>query len=379
MKVALVGPIWPYRGGIAHYGAALEEALRSRGHDTLLVNYSRLYPSLFFPGKSQYDDGAGGFSAPSERLVDSLAPWTWLRTARRICEWGADAAVLHSWHPFFAPALGSIAWRLRGKGVPVIVLCHNVRPHEASFADRALLEALYRRTRRFLVQAPVEARALREMIGPDPAVAIVPHPPYDLFARRFPPIDRAEARRRLGVTAPKLLLFFGYVRPYKGLRVLVEAMPSVLERADAELVVAGEFYEDVESYRRRIDELGIGNRVRLMDRYVPNAEVSAFYAAADLVVVPYLDATQSGVAQMAVAYGVPTLVTRAGGLADADDAGGLVRFVPSATPEMIAAGIVECLLVPTSRRTPIGELSPGWIRLAEEVERLAAVPETGSP
>lgn len=372
MRIALVGPLHPYRGGIAHYGAALDEVLRVRGHETLRVNYSRLYPGFLFPGKTQYDEGPGGFVADSERRIDSLLPWTWIAAAGRILEWRADAAVLHSWHPFFAPALTAISWRLGRNGVPVVLLCHNVLPHESSRFDRALLRGLYGSVRRCIVPAVTEEAAFRKIGGGEAIVRMVPHPAYDLFARRFPPIDRAEARGRLGVGAAKMLLFFGYVRPYKGLRVLIDAMPRVLERADAELLVAGEFYEDIEPHRARVRALGLTERVRLVDRYVPNPEVGVLFGAADLVVVPYVEATQSGVAQLAVAYGVPALVTRAGGLAGADDAGGLIRFVPAADPHMIAAGILECLIAPSARHDPIGTLSPGWTRLAEAVEDLSS-------
>jgi D-inositol-3-phosphate glycosyltransferase len=373
VKFALVGPAAPYRGGIAHYGAAVDEALTRRGHETRRFNYSRLYPQALFPGRTQYDDRPGGFEGPSERCLDSLAPWTWWASAGRICDWPADAALLHSWHPFFAPALATLAWRLERAGIPALVLCHNVQPHEPTVVDRALLAALYRTARRFVVQASSEATALRKVIRSDAACDVHPHPPYDIFARRFPPPARETARRTLGLAdGRRLLLFFGYVRRYKGLDRLLEALPPVRAAgADVELLVAGEFYEPLSSYRERVQALGLSDRVRLLDRYVPNAEVPDYLAAADLVVVPYRSATQSGVAQLAAAYGVPALVTRVGGLADTDDAEGLIRFAADATPAGLARSIAETLAAPPARRAPIGSLSAGWFRLAETLERLA--------
>jgi glycosyltransferase involved in cell wall biosynthesis len=335
MNVCIVGPAYPYRGGIAHFTTMLAREF-SRDHNVTVINYRRLYPSLLFPGKTQYDESDSPLQVESERLIDSIGPASWRRAARRIAELAPDLVVVKWWQPFFAPALRAITGAVkRATGAPVVFLCHNVLPHESSIVDRALVVHGLGRADAFLVQSSEDRDRLLSIL-PDARVGLNPHPIYDWFDMgRY---TRETARDELGVSG-RVLLFFGLIRRYKGLDTLLRAFARVGERADASLLVVGEFYEDRRPYDALIEELGIAGRVRVLGRYVPNEEVEKFFKAADLVVLPYRSATQSGIVQTAYSFEKPVVVTRVGGLPDVVHDGETGYIVPPDDEEALAAAV----------------------------------------
>ncbi|MEM6785843.1 MAG: glycosyltransferase, partial [Bacteroidota bacterium] len=307
LRVALVGPAPPYRGGIAHFLVSTARRLRARGHAVEVVTFTRQYPALLFPGKTQYAEGASRDDEPqATRLLDSVGPRSWWRTARHLRAWQPDVVVFMQWMPFFAPAFGTIARQVRRGGARVLAVVHNALPHEPRVGDHALMRYLLKATDGLVVLSDsvrVDLARLGVVEAQTP-VRQVRHPVYDHFGD---PLPQAEARRRLGLPdgAP-VLLFFGFVRAYKGLDVLLEAMPRVLEHVpEARLVVAGEFYEAEAAYRERAAPSG--DAVRFDADYIPDAEVAAYFSAADLVVQPYRSATQSGVAQIAFHFARPVV------------------------------------------------------------------------
>jgi len=339
MHVALLGPMPPYRGGIAHFSLALARALRGRGHAVSAVTFSRQYPARLFPGQTQFEPGPPPADTPeAPRLLDSVDPRSWLRTARYLRRMAPDAVVFAHWMPFFAPAYGSVARRL-ADGPRRVGLVHNALPHERRPGDVALSRYFFGATDGLLALSGSVRQDL-ERLAPGVPLREAPHPVYPPAA---PPVPRTEARQRLGLPeeAP-VLLFFGFVRRYKGLDVLLDALPAVRRGAPgARLVVAGEAYDDADAYRRQIANLGLGEAVTWVDRYVPAGDVPLYFGAADLVVQPYRSATQSGVAQTAFGYGVPVLTTDVGGLAEGvpHEEAGLV--VPPEAPEALAAAAVR--------------------------------------
>jgi D-inositol-3-phosphate glycosyltransferase len=339
LHLALLGPMPPYRGGIAHFSLALARALRGRGHTVSAVTFSRQYPARLFPGKTQFEPDPPPADTPAApRLLDSVDPSSWLRTARYLRRLAPDAVVFAHWMPFFAPAYGTVARRLAG-GPRRIALVHNALPHERRPGDVALSRYFFRATDGLLALSGSVRRDL-EGLAPGVPLQEAPHPVYPPDA---PPVPRAEARQRLGLPedAP-VLLFFGFVRRYKGLDVLLDALPAIRRGAPgARLVVAGEAYDDAEVYRRQIASLGLGDAVTWADRYVPAEEVPSYFAAVDLVVQPYRSATQSGVAQTAFGYGVPVLTTDVGGLAEAVPHGEAGLVVPTEDPEGLAEAAVR--------------------------------------
>ena len=339
-RACLVGPAYPYRGGIAHFTSLLAAEF-AKDHDVLVVNFKRLYPSFLFPGKSQMDESKEPLSVPSVRTIDSMDPSSFWRTARTIARFGPDIVVFQWWHPFFAAAYASIVFLLRrmrgGKAAKIVYLCHNVMPHESSPVDKALTKIGLGQIGFFLVQSREDSGRLLGLRR-NASVRVNPLPSYDFFNRaRY---TRAAAREELGVDG-RMILFFGYVRPYKGVGVLLDAFAEVLARMDAVLYVVGEIYEGRERYLAQMKTLGIEDRVRLIDRYVGNEEVEKYFSACDLVVLPYLSATQSAVVQIAYGFQKPVVVTSVGGLPDVVEDGSTGYVVPPNDPGAVAGAVVR--------------------------------------
>lgn len=335
-SIVLVGPVYPLRGGIAQFTTQVYEGLcRTRHVD--VISFSRQYPGWLFPGRTQLDASRTARDVPAARMIDSISPWSWWRTAAHITRLQPSAAVFMYWMPFFAPAYGTIGRQLKARaGTRIVFLCHNLWPHEPSRLDRALTRYGVRHVDGILALSESVAREARSCAA-HAVVRCVPHPVPTIFP---PPPAAADARRRYGIPADELvLLFFGHIRAYKGLPVLLRAMPQILRQRACRLLVAGEFYEPRERYEKLLAQLGVGERVTIIDRYLPNEEVPDVFAAADLCVLPYVSATQSGVAKVAYGFGKPVIVTDVGGLAEEVIDGETGYVVPPQDPGAIAAAV----------------------------------------
>ena len=387
MHLAVVGPAPPYRGGIAHFTEMTMQALAARGHRVAGVSFRRQYPALLFPGRSQMEPDAdaanpasaadpAGAEAGPPRLLDPLSPLAWWRTARHLQRLGPDAVVFQYWMPFFAPAFGVVARALRrGAGVPSLAVVHNALPHERHLGDAALSRFFLRACAGHVVLSDAVAADLATLCAPGTPVRRIEHPVYARFGAAPP---RAEARAALGLPpdAP-VVLFFGFVRAYKGLDVLLEALPRVAEAVpDVHLVVAGEAYDDPARYRALLARHGLGARVTWHERYIASDAVPRYFAAADVVAQPYVRATQSGVAQVAVHFETPMVLTDVGGLAEVvpHEEAGLV--VPPRDPQALAAALTRFFVEGLAGRLAEGvrrqkqRFAPA--RLAEAIEALAA-------
>jgi glycosyltransferase involved in cell wall biosynthesis len=299
-----------------------------------------LYPDFLFPGRTQLDASAEPLRAEGvqvQRLVDSIAPHTWWRAAAAVRRFGARLLIVQWWHPFFAPAVAMVARGARRGGVRVVLLCHNVLPHERSRLDSALARLGLGAADGFLVQSQPDLELL-ERLHPTRPRLLTPHPAYTFFARGR--VEREAARQSLGLDGP-VVLFFGLVRAYKGLDVLLRAVALARQRVALRLVVAGEFYQERAPYERLIRDLGLEAAVRLDDRYIPNEVVETYFRAADLVVLPYVSATQSGIAQIALGFERPVVVTEVGGLPEAVRPGETGYVVPPRDPQALAAALVD--------------------------------------
>lgn len=337
MNITLIGTAFPLRGGIAHYNALLAKALAER-HRVQTITFSRQYPSLLFPGKTQEESPGGTDAVPAPQLMDSINPFNWIRVGNLIRKQLPDLLLFKYWLPFFGPCFGTIARRARGNGrTKVICICDNILPHEKRPGDAAFTRYAFRSVDGFLVQSDaVEQELNRFWTGARYRKA--PHPLYTIFGE---PIGMQEARRSLGITAPRVLLFFGYIRKYKGLDILLDAFARLPREMGVHLVVAGEFYDSEHGYREQIRTLQIQDRVTLRSEYLPNEEVARYFSAADAVVLPYRSATQSGIAQIAYNFGTPVIATDVGGLSEVvlNDRTGLV--VPPQDPAALAGALLE--------------------------------------
>jgi glycosyltransferase involved in cell wall biosynthesis len=377
LRIAVIGPAYPFRGGIAHYTALLCTSLAT-SHDVKLVSLSRQYPRLLFPGRTQTDDSSARIAVEgSEALIDSMNPLSWRRAAAAIKQYRPDLVIIQWWHPFFAPAFGSIARRCR-RFAKVMFLCHNVLPHERKGPVKLLCRLALSKGHLFITHSEEDLADLRSML-PRAEARTARHPTYDVFSDS--PLPREQARAELGIDqSENTILFFGLVREYKGLRHLIRAMPRILASVDATLVIAGEFYEDREEYVKLIKDMGVDHCVRLRDEYVPNEKVAVYFSAADLVVLPYISATQSGIVQIAYGFERPVVTTNVGGLPEAvgDEQTGYI--VPPGDSAAIAEAVTRFFQERRSEefaaniRARRDEFS--WERMVNTIEELC---ESGGP
>jgi len=333
----------PYRGGIAHFTEMTVEGLEGRGHEMVPVSFARQYPEFLFPGKTQFEPGdqAPAIVRGAPRLLDPLNPLSWFKAGFHLRDEAPDAVVFQYWMPFFAPAYGVVARGVRRHyDIPSFAVVHNALPHERHLGDATLSRFFLRACAGHVVMSDAVADNLRPLRRPDAPVRRIEHPVYERFGE---PVPQADARAALALPddAP-VILFFGFVREYKGLHVLLEALPAVLDDIpDLHLVVAGESYDDPERYRRLIRTHDLDDHVHWHDTYIPSGEVPPYFCAADLVVQPYVSATQSGVAQIATHFERPMVVTDVGGLAETiphEEAG---FVVPPKAPGPLARAIVR--------------------------------------
>lgn len=341
MRLALVGPVYPYRGGIAHYTTTLCRALQEQGHEVLLISFSRQYPKWLFPGKSDKDPSQKPLEVREARyLIDSMNPITWLATVSQIREYNPDVVILQWWVPFWALAWMSIVWRIRRCATSkVVFICHNVIPHEAGWFDRVLAQRVLGLGDATIVHSERDRRKLLDLL-PRAQVHVAHHPTYSVFAENAPSASQARQELRLDNETP-VILFFGFVRPYKGLNYLIEALSLVLEVLDAHLLIAGEFWDGVQPYREQIQSLHLEDHVTIVDQYIPNEEIGTYFASADLVALPYVDATQSGIVQLAFGFGVPVVTTTVGGLGEAVQDGVTGLLVPPGDSQALAEALMR--------------------------------------
>lgn len=377
MKIALIGPAYPYRGGIAHHTNMLYTYLRRHGHEVDVITFTRQYPSVLYPGQTQEEVGDAGDVAsaiPSVRLIDSVNPLTWWRAARRVRDGAYDLHVFRWWLPFFGFAFGTIA-RIVAKRRPdsILVILDNLFPHERRPGDGVLTRYFFRHCDMAVCQSSTVMSQLESTFPAIPRT-MLPHPVYENFGELM---ARDEARRSLGITAPKVILFFGFIRRYKGLDRLLEAMPEIVRRMpDAHLLVVGEFFEDKEPYLKLIRDGGVADHVTIHDAYVPNEEVAGWFSSADLLVLPYHSATNSGIVQIGYNFAVPAIVTNVGSLSEVVLDGETGFVLDEASPESIASAVERMYEGDTRERFAANIVRErrrySWDAFVEGIERFVA-------
>ena len=315
LKIVICGPAHPYRGGIAAYNERMARQFLREGDAAAIYTFSLQYPWFLFPGKTQYDDSHSPEGVTITRAINSVNPLNWLGIGLRLRRTRPDMIILRYWLPFMAPALGIIARIVRSNGrTRVLTIFDNVIPHERRFGDKLLTRFFIRGIHGALVMTKAVRDDLRTFNTKIPCI-ISPHPLFDNYGE---PVSRAEAIVRLKLCpADRFILFFGFIREYKGLDLLLHAMTDDGVRdTGVKLIVAGEFYEDEKSYFNIIQANNLGDRVILHTHFINNEEVRYYFSAASVVVQPYRSATQSGVTQVAYHFNKPMIVTDVGGLAE---------------------------------------------------------------
>lgn len=338
MKIFVISPIYPFRGGIAHSTRLLCEGLAER-HEVRAISFSRMYPEFLYPGKSQKEAAEDpSFRVPTDYCLDSLNPLSWLSLAARIRREKPDRVIFKWWHTFFTPIFWTIARFGRNDRTRFCAICHNVLPHDEKRLHAVLARLFFRRVDYFITHSKADLTHLREFF-PGARASWVTESTYESLLGARP--SQAEARGRLGLSGDTLL-FFGFVRPYKGLRFLLEALPRVLAaRPGLRLLIVGEFWNDRGEYEALIEGLGLGGAITIIDRYVPNEEVPLYFAAADAVVLPYLSSTESGIIQLAYGLDTPIITTAVGGNVDLIEDGTTGLLCAPADPADLARAILD--------------------------------------
>lgn len=336
MKIISIGPAYPLRGGIAKFNEALSATLVAKGHDIKIFSYRYQYPSFIFPGETQYSTEEPILKLNIESNIHSMNFLSWKISAWKIYRDSPDLVIVHYWMPFFAPVMSSILKFLKNRSIKVILLAHNLIPHEKQPGTEFFTGRLLKQVHGMVcLSASVVEDA--HFFRPNLPVKLLPHPVYNIYGEK---VDRHEALQKLKLSDEhKYLLFFGLIRKYKGLDLLLHALPMVKEKG-WKLIVAGEFYENREEYDAIIDKYSLEDKTIIYDKYIPDREVGLLFSVADLVVQPYRTATQSGVTQISYYFGIPMIVTNVGGLPEIVDHGKTGYVVPP-EPHWIAKAIDE--------------------------------------
>ena len=325
MKIIVLGTSWPYRGGLATFNERLAKQFVSEGHEVEIWTFTLQYPSFLFPGKTQYTSEPAPGDLIIRRKLNSCNPFNWCRVGRAVKKAAPDILICCYWMSFFAPSYGLVSRIARRNGkTKCVALVHNMIPHEPNILDKLFAPYFVKSQNGFValsesvlgdierIENQIKNHKSKIINKPK---ASSPHPIYDHYGERM---TKAEACEALGLPKDKhYMLFFGLVRAYKGLDLLLDAFGKVKEQLpDLQLIIAGEFYEDEQKYRTQIEELGLSDRVVVRNEFVPDGDLRKYFGAADLIVQPYKTATQSGVTQVAFHFEKPMLVTNVGGLGE---------------------------------------------------------------
>ncbi|MFA5834277.1 MAG: glycosyltransferase [Bacteroidota bacterium] len=368
MKILLLGPAYPLRGGVAHFNGLLYQYL-SRHHNVEIISYKRQYPKIFFPGTTQEE--TGGIPVPALSIIDSINPLNWLRVGMTMRSKNADVIIVAYWMSFFAPCLSVICSIIRWKkNTAIICLAHNIIPHERKIWDNILSRLFFSVVDSFVVLSESVERDLLSLIK-KPTYVRSFHPVYESFGTGIP---KEEAKKHLSINEERVILFFGYIRRYKGLHILIDALKIVRQSLPVQLLVVGEFYEDEQRFRKQIAENELESSVNIYPEYVSNEQVKYFFSASDVVIIPYLSATQSGIVQIAYNFNKPVIATNVGGLAETviHEKSGLI--VPADDAEQLAGAIkkfyTEHLEAQLTEGTLHQKKNFSWDAIVRDIEKL---------
>ncbi len=341
MRIVILGTAYPYRGGLAAFNERLAHEALAAGDEVEILTFTLQYPDFLFPGKTQYSEDPAPADLSIRRVMNSVNPLSWVRTGRLIRSLHPDLLIVPFWIPLMAPCLGTIARIAKRGGIRVVSVLHNVIPHEPKPWDKIFVRYFLRSADGFVALSDSVGNDCLALLGKgaNKPVRVSPHPIYDNYGEA---VEKQAARRQLGLPEEgTILLFFGFIRDYKGLDLLLRAHADKrLQNPNTHLVVAGEFYGNSEKYYALEKELGLSQPVIWRTAFIPDEQVRLYFSAADLIVQPYKTATQSGVTQIAYHFRKPMLVTNVGGLAEIVP-NGKVGYVTEVNPQSIADALAD--------------------------------------
>lgn len=319
MKIVIIGPAHPLRGGLASFNERLAKEFQDQGNEVIIYTFSLQYPSFLFPGTTQYSSQPAPPHLSVKICINSISPFNWIKIGTELKKANADIVVVRYWLPFMGPCLGTILRRIKkNKHTKVVCIADNIIPHEKRPADNLFTRYFIKPVDAFITMSEKVLTDLKSFSKTKKAL-LVPHPLYDNFGEK---VSKQVARKHLGIgDNEKIILFFGFIRKYKGLDLLLEAISIIkAKHSDSgtfslpKLLIAGEFYENKKIYETRIQQLGISENIILHTDFIPDDQVKYYLCAADVVVQPYKSATQSGVTPLAYHFEIPMIVTNVGSL-----------------------------------------------------------------
>lgn len=337
MNIILIGPTKPYKGGISHYNTLLFNHL-SKKYEVDLISWKRRFPKFLYPGTDQIEEGKEYLIKKDKKFIlDFLNPVTWLKSFIIIKRKKPDLLILH----WVTPSLAHIFWTILFltkyfTKTKILLICHNVLPHERRLIDRILTRHVFNKVDYFIIHSNEDMVSLKK----------IKNNPKSILG--FLPICEPLKEKRLNKNIKKILklkkntvLFFGYIREYKGLKYLIRAMPLVLKEIDCDLLVVGEFWEDKRTYINLIKRLNLENNIKIVSEYVPEDEIGNYFLASNIIILPYVTATQSGIVQLAFNYNKPVITTKVGGLPDSVTNNKTGFIVPPKNPKKLANAIIK--------------------------------------
>ncbi len=373
MKVIIVGTAYPYRGGLATFNERLATEFASQGHEVEMITFTLQYPGFLFPGKTQFSNDPAPEHLKIVRRINSCNPFNWLKVGREIAKKNADLVIFAYWMSFMAPCLGTIARKVRKSAhSKVVALVHNMIPHEPNILDKIFPPYFVNSVDAFVALSKSVVDDIDKFDKRHCPKTFAPHPIYDHYGEKM---SREVALQQLNLSEDfRYVLFFGFIRSYKGLDLLFQAFAEeTIRTAKVKLIVAGEFYENEQHYQDMIDELGIRDQLVLRTDFISNEQVKFYFSAADIIAQPYKTATQSGVTQIAFHFEKPMLVTNVGGLAEIVP-DGKIGYVVETHPKDIAVALTDFFANnrKESFESQIKEEKKkyAWSRMTEAIEKL---------
>ena len=381
-KIVIIGPAYPLRGGLASLNQRLAEVLQADGYEVIIYTFSLQYPNLLFPGKTQYSEDPPPPQLDIRVRINSINPFNWIKVGRELRKLAPEVIICRFWLPFMGPCFGTIL-RLakRNKKTRVVGFVDNIIPHEKRPGDRIFARYFVKACDAFLVMSKAVQKQLRQF-APTQPIRFVEHPVYDNYGD---PVSQQEAISQLNLSTDfRYILFFGFIRDYKGLDLLLDAMTDDrIRQLPVRLIVAGEFYADREKYMAQIESLGIKDQLLLRTEFISNEAVKYYFCAADLIAQPYKTATQSGVSRLAYFFERPMLVTKVGGLPEVvahDRAGYVVEVDAKAIADAIVDYFEKNRKADFIQQVKIDKKMFSWENMVEGIEALGLLEKevTGS-
>ncbi len=339
MRIIIIGPGFPLRGGIANFNSALAQAFIKQGDSCEIVSFSLQYPKILFPGKTQFEEGNPPKGLSVLPMINSVNPFGWKKVSNYIKKQNPDLVIPVFWLPFTSISVTGIVKKLKQIDIPIVSLVHNAIPHDKKPGDYFFSKRFFKQCDAFVTLSQAVSDDIRLFVQ-NPVCKVIPHPVYDIFGNA---VSREKALNQLSLSPDfRYLLFFGLVKKYKGLDTLLKALAKpAIKNLKLKLIIAGEFYEDKKAYDELINELNIRDRIIMIDKYIPSENVKYLFSACDIVIQPYKTATQSGVTQVAYHFNKSMIVTDVGGLKEIVPHGKVGYVVEKENPQQIAEAIYD--------------------------------------